>query len=51
MRERARVYGVDLFPMGWGVGVGVRVRNGVACLERVDSLWRVLFGVVWRLLG
>ena len=31
------------FLMEWGVGV--------ACLERVDSLWRVLFGVVWRLLG
>ena len=36
--EWARVCGVVFFLMEWGVGVGVRVRNGVACLERVDSL-------------
>ena len=37
------MYGVVFFLMGWGVGVGVRVRNGVACLERVDSLWCIKF--------
>ena len=31
------------FSMGCGVVVGVRVRDGVARLGRVDSLWRIKF--------
>ena len=41
--EWVRVYGVVFFSMGCGVVVGVRVRDGVARLGRVDSLWRIKF--------
>ena len=37
------MYGVVFFLMGWGVGFGVCVSNGVGVFGTWDSLWRIKF--------